>query len=250
MNSYKPCLKHHPQEVHPFQAKYYSSQKSLLVCNCTWIYIWAVHESLSKYGTFICFPGGHTELGNNLLWADALLKYNTVLENTPHRLDRKYRKVSSAATWVCFIQFNSDLIFFSFTTSLRAVQPWKPCHLTLLQTQHMALQVLSWPSISKAAHPLLLAQTLAASIPVSIDPSESWACSKCVVFPPTPPFFFSLFSAGSVGWFVLWREQTSTRAVKVRAKQSDAAEWEQGRRKDTKEIPPQGQRTVPLTKLS
>lgn len=191
MNSYKPCLKHHPQEVHPFQAKYYSSQKSLLVCNCTWIYIWAVHESLSKYGTFICFPGGHTELGNNLLWADALLKYNTVLENTPHRLDRKYRKVSSAATWVCFIQFNSDLIFFSFT-SLRAVQPWKPCHLTLLQTQHMALQVLSWPSISKAAHPLLLA----------------------------------------------------------RAKQSDAAEREQGRRKDTKEIPPQGQRTVPLTKLS
>lgn len=190
MNSYKPCLKHHPQEVHPFQAKYYSSQKSLLVCNCTWIYIWAVHESLSKYGTFICFPGGHTELGNNLLWADALLKYNTVLENTPHRLDRKYRKVSSAATWVCFIQFNSDLIFFSFTTSLRAVQPWKPCHLTLLQTQHMALQVLSWPSISKAAHPLLLAQTLAAPTPVSIDPSESWACSKCVVFPPTPPLFF------------------------------------------------------------
>lgn len=223
MNSYKPCLKHHPQEVHPFQAKYYSSQKSLLVCNCTWIYIWAVHESLSKYGTFICFPGGHTELGNNLLWADALLKYNTVLENTPHRLDRKYRKVSSAATWVCFIQFNSDLIFFSFT-SLRAVQPWKPCHLTLLHTQHMALQVLSWPSISKAAHPLLLAQTLAAPTPVSIDPSESW--------------------------FVLWREQTSTRAVKVWAKQSDAAQWEQGRRKDTKEIPPQGQRTVPLTKLS
>lgn len=223
MNSYKPCLKHHPQEVHPFQAKYYSSQKSLLVCNCTWIYIWAVHESLSKYGTFICFPGGHTELGNNLLWADALLKYNTVLENTPHRLDRKYRKVSSAATWVCFIQFNSDLIFFSFT-SLRAVQPWKPCHLTLLHTQHMALQVLSWPSISKAAHPLLLAQTLAAPTPVSIDPSESW--------------------------FVLWREQTSTRAVKVRAKQSDAAEREQGRRKDTKEIPPQGQQTVPLTKLS
>lgn len=75
--------------------------------HCMWIYIWAVHESLSKYGTFTYFPGCHTELGNNLLLADAFLKYcNMVLENTPHRPDsKKFRKVNSAATWVCFIKF-------------------------------------------------------------------------------------------------------------------------------------------------
>lgn len=159
MNSYKPCLKHYPQKVHLFQAKYYSSQKTLLVCNCTWVYIWAVHESLSKYGTFICFPGGHTEIGNNLLWADTLLKYyNTVLENTPHRLDSKYRKVSSAATWVCFIQFNSDLIIFH-PPQARGLSTHES-HATWLCYRHNTWRCKCW---AKWPIRLLLAQTLAAA---------------------------------------------------------------------------------------
>lgn len=153
-----------------------------------WIYIWAVHESLSKYGTFTYFPGCHTELGNNLLLADAFLKYcNMVLENIPHRLDsKKFRKVNSAATWVCFIKFKQLAVMWYFIihcepesclpTKARGSARWW----TDLAAQHLQ---------SDLSH-LLLARTLAAeSCPLAIPTLASIRSFGELIQQKISPFF-------------------------------------------------------------
>lgn len=138
---YKPCLKYYPQSAlsQILQVTEKSSMRFM------WIYIWAVNESLSKYGTCTYFPGCHTELGNSL-WADTPLKYCSLgLENTPHRLDRKKcRKVSSAATWVCFIKLKQVTVMWVY----HSLQAWElsahkshavqPCDRAAQLSKHMA----------------------------------------------------------------------------------------------------------------
>lgn len=53
------------------------------------------------------------------------------------------------------------------------------------------------------------------------DPLESWSSRKSAFYLFCFVFFFkpACFSAGWESWFVLWRDQTSTRPVKVQEKQ-------------------------------
>lgn len=72
-----------------------------------------------------------------------------VLENTPHRLDsEKFRKVNSAATWVCFIKFKQLRVMWYFSIHCepegclptKAMLPNPATDKTAQLSKHMARQ--------------------------------------------------------------------------------------------------------------